>query len=211
MGFVAEFRVEIPPVVAASRAVPDVWFSGEDVVLGDGNAHKFLVAAHGDRFRALEAALDGDPTVAEYVHLWHREGTAYYSVTYDEAADTRGTYQVAVEADIAYTDVRLQDGEYRIRARSPDRDALATLRDDCRERDTPFRPERLQEAAEGESSAVAALTESQREALAHERGYFATPREVALADLADELGISRQAVAERLRRGHERLLAATFE
>jgi predicted DNA binding protein len=52
------------------------------------------------------------------------------------------------------------------------------------------------------------LTEAQREALvlAYERGYFSSPRETTLEEIADELGISQQAVGSRLRRGNRRLI-----
>lgn len=52
------------------------------------------------------------------------------------------------------------------------------------------------------------LTEEQREALvlALRQGYFASPSEVSLESLADELDISRQAVSKRIRRGNEAVL-----
>ena len=45
---------------------------------------------------------------------------------------------------------------------------------------------------------------------AAERGYFAVPREVALADVAAELDISSQAASERLRRGLGTLVEHSF-
>lgn len=56
------------------------------------------------------------------------------------------------------------------------------------------------------------LTDPQREALelAFERGYFDSPRATSLEDLADELGISQQALSSRLRRAHRRLIAGTL-
>lgn len=52
------------------------------------------------------------------------------------------------------------------------------------------------------------LTEKQREALvlAYEFGYFNSPRETPMADVAAKLGISQQALASRLRRGSRRLI-----
>nr|WP_255473553.1 helix-turn-helix domain-containing protein [Halogeometricum sp. CBA1124] len=46
------------------------------------------------------------------------------------------------------------------------------------------------------------MTDLQREtlALAIRRGYFEVPRSATLSDLAAELGVSKQAVSERLRR-----------
>ena len=57
-----------------------------------------------------------------------------------------------------------------------------------------------------------ALTEPQREALilAYERGYFDTPRESSLEEIADELGITQQSLSSRLRRGHRRLVGETL-
>jgi len=56
------------------------------------------------------------------------------------------------------------------------------------------------------------LTETQREALvlALERGYFDTPRESSLEEIAAELGITQQSLSSRLRRGHRRLISETL-
>lgn len=52
------------------------------------------------------------------------------------------------------------------------------------------------------------LTEEQRETLrrAADRGYYDVPRTCTVMDLAEEFGISDQAVSERLRRGAKRLI-----
>ncbi|RQG97741.1 helix-turn-helix domain-containing protein [Natrarchaeobius chitinivorans] len=54
------------------------------------------------------------------------------------------------------------------------------------------------------------LTETQYETIsaAHEHGYFTVPREITLEELASELGISHQALSERLRRSHAALISA---
>ncbi|MFC4551551.1 helix-turn-helix domain-containing protein [Halorussus sp. GCM10023401] len=62
-----------------------------------------------------------------------------------------------------------------------------------------------------ESESEIALTDAQQEALvlAYEQGYFYTPH-VTMADLGDELGISQQAVASRLRPGISLILGSTL-
>ena len=52
------------------------------------------------------------------------------------------------------------------------------------------------------------MTPEQFEALvaAVRNDYFAVPRGIPLAELAEGLGISTQAASKRLRRGHERLV-----
>jgi predicted DNA binding protein len=42
-------------------------------------------------------------------------------------------------------------------------------------------------------------------------GYFEIPREASTSDIGDRLGISAQAVSERLRRGHRKLVTSTVE
>ncbi len=210
MSFIAEFRVEIPPLAEASRAVPEMRFSGTDVVLEDDQARKFWFAAYGSQLDELEAALDADPTVADYTVLTTTADGAHYVVTYTAAADTRGTYPIAVEHDIAYLDIELQDGEYTIRARVPDRDALTALREYCRDNEFSFALDRIYR--ETATDAVGSpLTDAQAEAMriAYEQGYFDSPRQATLDAVADEIGVSRQAVAARLRRGHKRLIETT--
>ncbi|WP_276259020.1 helix-turn-helix domain-containing protein [Haloglomus litoreum] len=52
------------------------------------------------------------------------------------------------------------------------------------------------------------LTPEQREALvlAVKWGYFASPREVSLGELAEEFGISQQATSKRIRQANEKIL-----
>lgn len=57
------------------------------------------------------------------------------------------------------------------------------------------------------------LTPAQGEALraAHEAGYFSVPREADASEVAAELGISKSAFLERLRRGQAALFGQLFE
>lgn len=56
------------------------------------------------------------------------------------------------------------------------------------------------------------LTPQQREALvlAALRGYFSTPRETTLEELATELGISQQALSQRVRRATEKVVLGSL-
>ncbi|ERG89195.1 MAG: putative DNA binding protein [halophilic archaeon J07HX5] len=56
------------------------------------------------------------------------------------------------------------------------------------------------------------LTDAQLEAMtaAVENGYYDIPRDISTAELGDQLGISDQAVTERLRRGISTLAANTM-
>jgi predicted DNA binding protein len=65
---------------------------------------------------------------------------------------------------------------------------------------------------EGKPSGRYGLTDQQYDALtaACEAGYFAVPRETDLDELSDDLGISHQALSERIRRGTEALVTETL-
>ncbi|MDX1747379.1 MAG: helix-turn-helix domain-containing protein [Halobacteriales archaeon] len=82
----------------------------------------------------------------------------------------------------------------------------------CRERDIPVTLTALHALTPLETATEAALTGTQQEALelAYERGYFESPRQVTMAELGEELGISQQAVASRLRRGTRNILGQTL-
>ncbi len=96
--------------------------------------------------------------------------------------------------------------------RGDDRDDIATFQRRCREADIPINLTKLHALTPVETEAEAAITETQQEALvlAHERGYFESPRDVTLEDLGEQLGISQQAVGSRLRGGLRHVLGSTL-
>ena len=122
-----------------------------------------------------------------------------------------GILNALAKANIAVlTGVGTKDGwDFEVRGES--REAISEFRTSCQNHDIPI-----------EITAVHALlpiqgdryelTDTQREALvlAYERGYFDSPRETSLEEIAAELGITQQSLSSRLRRGHRRLIAGTL-
>ncbi|MBX0305150.1 bacterio-opsin activator domain-containing protein [Haloarcula salinisoli] len=96
--------------------------------------------------------------------------------------------------------------------RGDDRRDIAAFQERCREKDISIMLTKLHALTPIDSETQAALTDTQQEALvlAYERGYFNTPRDVKMVDIGDELGISQQAVASRLRRGISAILGSTL-
>jgi hypothetical protein len=87
--------------------------------------------------------------------------------------------------------------------RFPTHDALAGFRSACLEGQLGAEVERVYNPTRRGTGAWYGLTRRQRRTLelAVERGYYDIPRRCTTIELADELGISDQAVTERLRRG----------
>jgi predicted DNA binding protein len=208
---VAELTVPedaFPLGVSVSR-LTDARVELERVVPTDGERapHLWVEDADADAVRsALEDAPSaGDATILEDVDhrvlvraAWNRSATNLLSGI--------------VAADLTVLTATVEDDEWRFVVRADDADAVSTFGSFCREHDIPFEVERV-----GSLSTVARgsrydVTEAQHEALllAYERGYFDSPRRTSLEELAAEVGISRQALANRLRRGHRRLVERTL-
>ncbi|NIC00979.1 helix-turn-helix domain-containing protein [Halobacterium sp. R2-5] len=118
---------------------------------------------------------------------------------------------------IARTEVPLIEAkgtaeQWTFEIRGDDRSDIAEFQHRCRQQNIPIELTALHALTPLETGAEAAITDSQQEALtlAYERGYFDTPREITMTELGEELGISQQAVASRIRRGTRRILGSTL-
>ncbi|WP_210424081.1 helix-turn-helix domain-containing protein [Halorussus ruber] len=204
-----EFAVSSPVLRDARDAVPDMEFETEDVRQTSEEGQKYVFWASGDDFDAFEAALDEEPTAADYNLLVNLCDRRLYRVTLSPAAPERTTHETAARYDITFLDVTADATESQIRARVPDREALLAYRDAFRENNLPFRLIGIYDrAGENADADQFGITAPQREALvrALEAGYFDVPRRITLAKLAADLGISDQALSARLRRGQTNLV-----
>lgn len=105
---------------------------------------------------------------------------------------------------------RVESGvdEWHVHLLSLEPRSLATFGEQCEHRGVPLTVDRLSPARSPDDAPVFDLTPSQAEALrvAQQAGYFDVPRGATLDELGEELGITRQAVSLRLRRGIRRLV-----
>lgn len=102
--------------------------------------------------------------------------------------------------------------QWTFEIRGDDRSDVAAFQQRCRELDIQITLTELHALTPVETATEAALTDAQEEALvlAFERGYFESPRAVTMEELGQELGISQQAIASRLRRGIRQILSQTL-
>lgn len=113
-----------------------------------------------------------------------------------------------VEASAVILEAR-GNKEWTFRLRFPDHDKLSYFHNFILEQKLSIHIDRTYTLTETtERGHRFNLSQEQREALvlAAKQGYFATPRETSLDSLADQLGISEQAVSNRVRRGNEKIL-----
>jgi len=104
------------------------------------------------------------------------------------------------------------ESRWTFEVRGADQEGVSEFQTYCRERDIPNELVELHALSSLRSDREYDLTEGQQRAmvLAYTRGYFDSPREATQRELADELGISHQAVSSRLQRGTRRLVASTL-
>ncbi|AXG07579.1 bacterio-opsin activator [Haloplanus rubicundus] len=160
----------------------------------------------GDDHEAFAESVRGHDLVEELLILDTVGESALYRIEWTEVPTN-------LIDGIARTDaVVLQasgNDTWMFRLRFPDHDGLSAFHNFVVENDIPCHIERTYTLAETSKSGYRFdLSQEQREALllALRRGYFATPSEVTLDELADELDITRQALSDRIRRGNEQLL-----
>lgn len=105
-----------------------------------------------------------------------------------------------------------QDGEWELRIRFDNPEALELFQEHCRNHDVEFDLERLYRTSQPRTGGQYGLTEKQQEALvtARKAGYFEPSGDTSLEDVARELGITQQSLSDRLRRGYDTLIANTL-
>jgi predicted DNA binding protein len=122
-----------------------------------------------------------------------------------------GVLSALAETDLTVLSGVGTDDGWRFEVRGDTQEAIAAFRKRCQENDISITISTVHALLPIQGDSYK-LTETQREALvlAHERGYYDTPREASLEEIADELGITQQSLSSRLRRGYRRLVGETL-
>jgi len=201
-----ELRLDSPLLREALGNAPDVAIGHEEQYLTDDGIN-YLFWAEGGDLTAFEDGLDADRTVTNVAQLAETEAGRLYRVTFTDHGEEFATFPAWGDLDISILDSTGSHEGWEVRMRMPDRDALREFRDVCAERDIPLDLVSIYEER-GNGASDRELTAEQRQALAvaRELGYFDVPREASMTDIASELGISTQAVSERIRRGTDSLV-----
>ncbi|WP_168215888.1 helix-turn-helix domain-containing protein [Halorussus ruber] len=211
MTLIADFYLETPVVRTTLRAAPEMCVTIEQQTSRDSKPFAITFWASDGDFEEFEVGLADDPTVDTAVVLAEVDGQRLYQVELTPEGNNQMTYHAWADlGGVFVSSHRVGDG-WRVRIRFPDRDSLREYVNYCERRDLTFDLRQLYDAGR-ETGDELGLTDRQHETLetATEMGYFEVPRQAELEDLADVLGVSRQAVSERLRRATETLVRATI-
>ena len=164
----------------------------------------------GTKVDDIESAFTDHPGVQEIRLVDSVEDE--YLLRVEWALDYDDVLTILAETAVPLIGATGTDQEWTFEVRGDDRSDIADFQQRCRELDLPITLTKLHALTPVETATEAALTDTQQEALvlAYEHGYFESPREVTLADLGEELGISQQAVGSRLRGGIKHVLGSTL-
>jgi predicted DNA binding protein len=178
-----EFDIERVAAHSTTHIVPYVWVGGIDD-------------------EAFEGTLEADGSVAEFDLLTVVDGKHLYRM------DWVGQIELAVhlltEAAGTIIDAHGRERIWLLRILFPGREEVSETIDFATDHGLTFDIRSIN-GMEKNRSGRFGLTEEQYEAItaALEEGYYEIPRDATAEELASEMDISRQAVAERLRRGHK--------
>jgi predicted DNA binding protein len=207
---IAEFALKSPILAAALEQCPDVDLVVDSQNTLDDGTVQLLLWAEGVGSGSFDDGLGVDPSVAEYRSLAEEGERRLYRVRISDEFADRAVQSRWVELGGRRLSAVGRRGTWENRVRFPSRDAFAKFYQTCRRKGVDVDVLALYDSVGGEGSDNRGLgiSEKQREALtaAHERGYYNVPRTVSLDELAAELGISDQALSERLRRGIKNVL-----
>lgn len=183
-----EMHMELERVVpTGSMVMPFIWVTGEDV-------------------ETFEADVQANQAVDQIQRLETIGTHLLYRITWKETP----TELIKTIADVDAVLLEAQGKDtWVFRLRFPEHRELSRFHESIIEQQVPIEIQRSYTMTEPtDHGHLFNLTVAQREAivLALEQGYFATPREVSLQELADELSISRQAVSKRVRQANETIL-----
>lgn len=175
-------RIEMETVVpAAERAVPLFW-------------------VYNDHPDSIESPVRDHPTVNDISAVDIFEDRALYAIDWNASADHFFSAVVDNGGNILNATGRAERWLFEIRF--PSHDDLGSFREDLEGARLPVEVLKVYNPTKPDAGPWYGLTPTQREALvlAVESGYYDIPRTCTTVELAEKLGISDQAVTERLRR-----------
>ncbi|WP_227377378.1 helix-turn-helix domain-containing protein [Haladaptatus halobius] len=206
-------EVEVPAnEFALSQTLSDVEGSEleiERVVAHDSAMMMPFVWVSGGEREEIETAFSEDPSVNQFELLASPNDEWFYRMEWVDQIET--LVQILIEEEGTVLAATGNSDHWNLRILFPDRDSLSRTYEYCEENGLSLEILNIYQLEEGRQGRFG-LTEEQQDALtlAYDEGYYDIPRNLDAGDLADELGITHQAVSERLRRAHENLVKNTL-
>lgn len=209
MGLIAEFSVSSAELALyeATTAEPEVSLQLTDILATDPQRPELTFWASGADLDAFDRALEADWTVTDIEIITDLGDRRLYRARLTDEVEVV-CYPAWVKAGASQLSTSCEDGVWRNRLRFPDEESFDEVRSWCVDNDLSFQLYRLYTDTGSDEASGTTLSPKQARAArrAYEAGYYDVPRQSAAETLGEDLGVSGQAVSQRLRRAHAALI-----
>jgi predicted DNA binding protein len=158
----------------------------------------------------FEEAAETDPSIRELRRLDSFEEDTLYRAEWTENIESIVYAYLGIGA--VMLDATGQQDVWDVQLRFDDHEQLSEFQSYFADSGITVELNRIHRVTHSHTGQQYGLTEKQSEALvtAWKAGYFESPAETTLAEVAADLGISQQALSQRLQNGYESLIANTL-
>ncbi|MFU8869985.1 helix-turn-helix domain-containing protein [Natronococcus sp.] len=188
------------------ESVPSLACEAEAGVVSDGY-DLWLSGASKDE---IESGLADASTIEDRTLVNGSEEQWLYNVTF--APDAIDLFEVVLEEGGTILDASASGRSWNLNIRVQERSDASSIHTRLEELDLEPTVIRLYDTSD-ETGSQSGLTQNQYETLvaAINYGYFEIPRDVSMQELSEELGVSHQALSERLRRAYRSLVTSELD
>lgn len=209
MGTIAEFNIPADDFALGPtfQELPNLEVEIERLVAHDHDRvmpFAWLTTADPDDLDRLDDVLSADSTVDSYEPISKIDGDRLYRMEWIDA--TEMIVHILLEEEGTILHAMGQSDGWHVRVLFPDRDSLSRTYDFADEHGMRFDVVRIY-ALDDDRKGRFGLSDEQQDTLAAatKLGYYDVPRRITQAELAEKLGVSHQALSERLRRAQKTL------
>jgi predicted DNA binding protein len=159
---------------------------------------------------AFEDSVRDHPSVDTLQQISTHEGEVFYSLGWRHERDL--VFEGFLETGAHLLTATGHENNWEFELRFPGHDALSAFKEYCENAHVSLTVQRIYNPTKPGDAPWFGLTEVQRNTIMYavDHGYYAIPREISTQELADEFGVSDQAVTERLRRATIALVENTL-
>ncbi|ESP86949.1 helix-turn-helix domain-containing protein [Candidatus Halobonum tyrrellensis] len=191
------------------ETIPDLEFDIERIVDSGEDAVMPMLWVRGASADRIEEVFEDDSSVQNVMVLAEFDDESLLRMEWVD--NIKLLLQMLTNSEATILDAIGRERRWQFRVFYPERKLFSKTHDFCDQHGLTFEVDSVRQM-DGEPAGRYGLTTEQYEALvkATRRGYFSVPREITLEELAEEMGVSHQALSERIRRGTEALVDDTL-
>jgi len=209
----ATIRVDSSALETSVGRAPGVDVTAEQRTMTADGSLDLTLRASGADLDAFEDGFDEDGSVSRWIPVGGSDTRRLYRVRLTEQASSTIRLDRWADGAAIFPSVERTERGWTVETYVPTRAVLRQFRTNCESDGAGFELLRIAETDELGDTRQFGLTDLQAETLlaALDRGYYSVPREANLEELAEPLGVSHQALSERLRRGVGSLIEQTVK